>query len=196
MDYAKRIERLKEHLVFSKINHEDKIIECPSLKDTHIYCILQNISAQQFGPLIEKYIIHKFNYKKNSASDCIGDCVKNSENMEIKASLGGAGHTKFNYVQIRPSQDVALYLLTAYYLTGENVEKEGELYIFKVPKKDIKGIIVSFGGYAHGTVKEHGKITTESINDEKSVKEYAIRPSYNDACWNALLPFRVSESEL
>jgi len=103
---------------------------------------------------------------------------------------------KFNFVQIRPSHDCETYILTAYNLSSENVESEGELYIFKVPKEDIKKIVVSFGGYAHGTIKEHGKITIESLNDEKSTKEYALRPTINDACWKALMPFRVPESGL
>jgi len=61
---------------------------------------------------------------------------------------------------------------------------------------EIKNLIVSYGGYAHGTIKEHGIITADSFSEEKSIKEYAIRPTINDKCWKALLPFRVSESEL
>jgi hypothetical protein len=57
------------------------------------------------------------------------------------------------------------------------VESEGELYIFKVSKEDIKRIVVSFGGYAHGTIKEHGKITIESINDEKICSSFNVPES-------------------
>jgi hypothetical protein len=81
-------------------------------------------------------------------------------------------------------------------LSPENVETEGELYIFKVPKSDIKNLVVSYGDYAHGTIKELGIITKDSINDELSIKEYSIRPTINDECWNALLEFRVPESDL
>jgi hypothetical protein len=196
MDTAERVKRLREHLTLSMVNHEDQVMKLDTLKEAHTYCVLYDVSAQQYGPLLEKFIRIKFNYIKNKAEDCTGDCSKDGKNSEVKVSLGGATHTKFNFVQIRPSHDCETYILTAYHLSSENVESEGELYIFKVPKEDIKKIIVSFGGYAHGTIKEHGKITIESINDEKSTKEYALRPTINDACWEALMPFNVSESGL
>jgi hypothetical protein len=47
-----------------------------------------------------------------------------------------------------------------------------------------------------GTVKEHGSITIESLNDDKSIKEYALRPSINDECWKALMTHKVIESAL
>ena len=191
-----RLRRLKEHLALSKVRHEEQLLLQPTLKDAHVYCVLANLSAQQYGPLLEKYIIQKFNYKKNNASECVGDCSKHGENVEVKASLGGAEHKKFNYVQIRPQQFISSYLLTAYHLSQENVESEGDLYIFRVPKDNMKSLIVQHGGYAHGTLKQHGKITAESVNDPKNSLEYALRPAYQDACWKSLLPYRIDESEL
>ena len=196
MDKSERVKRLEEHLAISKVRHEDQIMNFATLKEANIYCVICGVSAQQYGPLLEKFIRMKFNYSKNNAKDCTGDCSKEGKNSEVKVSLGGATHKKFNFVQIRPSHDCDTYILTAYHLSPENVETEGELYIFKVPKSDIKNLVVSYGGYAHGTINEHGIITNDSINDELSIKEYAIRPTINDECWNALLEFRVPESEL
>ena len=105
-------------------------------------------------------------------------------------------HTKFNYVQIRPNHDCDTYIFTAYHLSQDNCKSEGDLYIFKISKMDIKNLIVSYGGYAHGTIKEHGKITIESLENDKSSKEYALRPSINDNCWRALMLFRINESNL
>jgi hypothetical protein len=196
MNKEERVIRLKEHLSISKVKHEEQIMKLTTLKEAHIYCIIHGVSAQQYGPLLERFIRTKFNYIKNKAEDCTGDCSKDGKNSEVKVSLGGTAHTKFNFVQIRPSHDCDNYILTAYHLSSENVESEGELYIFKIPKEDIKKIIVSYGGYAHGTIKEHGTITINSLSDEKSIKEYALRPTINDECWKALLSFKVSESEL
>ncbi len=196
MDKIERVNRLKEHLVLSKIKHEDNIMKLTTLKEAHVYCVINRLSEQQYGPLLERFIRTKFNYFKNKAESCTGDCFKNGKNSEVKVSLGGAFHTKFNFVQIRPSHDCDIYIFTSYHLSPENVESEGELYIFKVPKEDIKKLVVSFGGYAHGTIKEHGIITIDSLNDVNNVKEYAIRPIINDNCWNALMPFRVPESDL
>ena len=196
MPKSERVKRLREHLTLSKVKCEDQVMKLSTLKEAHAYCVIRGVSAQQYGPLLEKFIRTKFNYIKNKAEDCNGDCSKDGNNSEVKVSLGGATHTKFNFVQIRPSHDCEYYILTAYHLSHENVEEEGELYVFKVPKSDIKNIVVSYGGYAHGTIKEHGEITIDSFNDEKSIKEYALRPTINDDCWKALMVFRVSENEL
>lgn len=197
MDKAENVKKLKEHLARSKVKHEDEVMKLATLKDAHVYCVMHGLSAQQYGPLLEKFIRVKFNYAKNKAEHCTGDCSKEGKNSEVKVSLGGATHTKFNFVQIRPSHDCDIYLLTAYHLCPENVEEEGELYVFRVPKEDIKSILLAHGGYAHGTVKEHGRITAESMKEVGgSSKEYALRPTVNDACWKALLPFRLHESEL
>ncbi len=196
MNKSERVKRLKEHLLLSKVKHEDQVMKLATLKDAHTYCVIHNVSPQQYGPLLERFIRIKFNYTKNKAEECNGDCSKDGTNSEVKVSLGGATHTKFNFVQIRPSHDCEIYILTAYNLSSENVELEGELYIFKVSKEEIKKIILSFGGYAHGTIKKLGKITPELLNNEKNINEYTLRPTINDACWKALMPFRISESEL
>lgn len=196
LNKEERVKRLKDFLTLSKVNHEYEIMKLLTLKEAHTYCVIYSVSSQQYGPLLEKFIRTKFDYIKNKAENCTGDCSKDGKNSEVKVSLGGSTHTKFNFVQIRPSHDCDTYILTAYHLSSENVESEGDLYIFKIPKTDIKPIVVSYGGYAHGTTKEHGKITIDSLNDTKNTKEYALRPTINDECWKALLPFNVHESKL
>jgi hypothetical protein len=190
------VNRLKERLTQRKINHELQIMQISTLKGAHVYCVTNDITSQRYGILLEKFICVKFNYTKNKTEDCNGDLSKGGKTSEIKVSLGGVNNNKYNFVQIRPSHNVQSYILTAYHLCHENVESEGCLYIFKISKSDMLQLIVSYGGYAHGTVKVHGKITADSVNDKKNTKEYAIRPTINDACWQALLRFRISESEL
>lgn len=187
-----RINRLKECLLVTKTDHDVQIMKEPTLKDAHIYCVINCISAQQYGPLLEKFIWTKFKYSKNKAKDCTGDCSKDGNNIEIKVSLGGSTHEKFNFVQIRPDHDCD-WLLTAYHLSLDNVEQEGELFIFKVSKAQIKQLIVSHGGYAHGTIKQNGKIAHETFNENAL---YALRPTVNDECWNALMAFRILETTM
>lgn len=190
-NHLRRIEKLRESLHTTSQYHTRFILEQPTLKDAHIYCVIEKISAQSYGPLLEKYIQNKFGYSKTKAEKCEGDCSKGGERFEIKVSLGGSTHKKFNYVQIRPSHSCNFYIFTAYHLAEENLHTEGELYIFKIPGESLKSILVEHGGYAHGTVKEHGKITKDGL-----LKEYALRPSFGDACWKSLLPFRISEDDL
>lgn len=188
---SNNVKKLYEHLTNLTVNHEAQVMSLSNLKEAHVYCVIHNLSTQRYGPLLEKFIRVKFNYKKLKVIDCAGDGSKNGRNVEIKVSLGGRSHNKFNFVQLRPSHSCTAYILTAYHLSIENVRLEGELFIFIIPAEDIKRLILSFGGYAHGTTKEHG-----SISEQTLTKEYAIRPKINDACWRALLPFRVSENSL
>lgn len=86
-----------------------------------------------------------------------------------------------------------VYIFTAYYISIDNVENEGELYIFKLNKKELKDLIYKYGGYAHGTVQKLGKITEDDLDNQENDKEYAIRPKYGDKCWAELLNFRVQD---
>jgi hypothetical protein len=190
------IQKLKDHLSRSTIKHEQEIFKETTLKNAHIYCVANSVSAQQYGPLLEKFIRIKNKFVKNTASECNGDCSKNNKNAEVKASLGGAKHNKFNWVQLRVSHDIHYYILTAYHLTSKNVETGGELYVFSVSKEDMFSLIIAHGGYAHGTNKEHGEIIITDLRDEKNKKEYALRPSYGDKCWMDIMKFRVSEDSL
>ncbi len=181
---------LKNVLDRSKIIHKNEIMKQITIKDAHIYCKINNLSGQVAGPLIEFYIKTKFNMIKNDASLCIGDLKMNEIDIEIKVSNGGKDNNKFNYVQIRMNH-LCEYLLTAYYLDSSNIDYEGELFMFRLKKEDIKPLILKYGGYAHGTITKLGKITKEDLDNVNNEKEYSLRPKYNDECWKELLQYRV-----
>jgi len=137
----------------SKINHVKEILKNSSIKYAHIYCLINNINGPKAGTLIERYIQEKYQMKKIKSSDCKGDMLYKGINIEIKSSIGGHSHNKFNYVQIRLNH-VCDYILTAYYLSNENVKELGKMYIFRLSKSEIKNIIELYGSYAHGSVKK------------------------------------------
>tara|TARA_Y100000389_G_scaffold36225_1_gene30839 strand:- start:1768 stop:2463 length:696 start_codon:yes stop_codon:yes gene_type:complete len=172
--------------------HEEKIMAEPTLKRAHIYCKHNNLTGQFTGPILEKYIKKKYKMTKNNASLCDGDLKLNEINFEIKASNGGKQNNKFNFVQLRMNHTCE-YILTAYYIDYTVLDSLGELYIFRLNKKNIKPLILKYGSYAHGTVRELGKITMKDLNDTNNPKEYALRPKYGSKCWNELLNFRIDE---
>ena len=182
---------LRNILKESKIDHQKEVFKETNWKNAHIYCKIHRLTSQQFGPILQNFIIHRYGFLKKSAKLREGDCTKNNLNIEVKVSLGSKDN-KYHYVQIRLSHDIQFYLLSAYLLNEENVENEGELFIFNVPKEFMKFLVKKYGGYAHGTIKEYGKIEGEL--DES--KEYAIRPEVGSDCWNFLLNYRINESEL
>lgn len=188
----KIIAKLKYILGISQCNHKIEIIKESNIKRAHIYCKINQLSGQVSGPLIEYYIKTKYNMEKNNASLCIGDLQHNQINFELKISTGGKENNRFNYVQLRMNHN-CVYIFTAYYLCEDNIDNEGELFIFKLNKDDIKKLILSYGGYANGTVQKLGKITEIELSNIANDKEYAIRPKYSDKCWNELLSFRVDE---
>ena len=184
--------KLKKILGISNCNHKVEILKETDIKRAHIYCKINQLSGQVSGPLIEHYIKNKYGMEKNSASLCKGDLQHNQINFEIKISNGGKENNKFNYVQLRMNHD-CVYIFTAYYISIDNVENEGELYIFKLNKKELKDLIYKYGGYAHGTVQKLGKITEDDLDNQENDKEYAIRPKYGDKCWAELLNYRVQD---
>jgi hypothetical protein len=184
--------KLKHVLDSSKINHKIEIMKQLSLKDAHIYCKINNLSGQITGPLIENYIKNNLNMIKNKPSFCIGDLSYKNTNYEIKVSNGGKENNKFNYVQLRMNH-ICDYILIAYYLSYENIDNSGELFIFRLNKENIKNLIYKYGGYAHGTFEKLGKINRADLDDNTNTKEYSIRTKYGDKCWNELLQFRTDE---
>ena len=188
-------DELEEHLNITWISFEIEAMKETTLKNVHIYCVINNVSAQKFGAIIEKYIIKNYRYIKNNSSDCNGDCNKNNINFEIKTSLGGSKHDKFNYVQIRPTQDIGMYIFTAYYLNKNNVCSCGELFIFKITRVEMLTLLLKYGNYAHGTIKKLGKISMKQLTNSNNI-EYALRALYSDKCWNEFLRFRINEDEL
>jgi hypothetical protein len=183
--------KLKNILHLSKCNHKNEIIKQSSnIKDAHIYCKVNQLSGQISGPLIEYYIKNTYNMTKNNSSLCIGDLKYKNKNIEIKISTGGKENNKFNYVQLRINHNCD-YILTAYYLSEKNIKNNGELFIFRLNKNNMKNIILKFGNYAHGTIQKLGIINKKDLNDHNNDKEYAIRPKYGDKCWNELLKYKI-----
>lgn len=190
-------DRLRALVIKAKVNHKAKILTQSDLKTACIYCKLNtDIKPQSYGTLIESYIINKYNVKKNTPSACTGDiCIAGTQNYEVKVSLGGSEHNKFNFVQIRMNH-VCDYLLIAYYLSATNIDTNGELFVFKLTKPEIKHLILKYGGLAHGTTTKKGVITQESIDMAQNETEYALRPKYGDACWTELVnSYRISDYE-
>ena len=130
-----------------------------------------------------------------------------TRNIEIKVSNGGQNMNEFNFVQIRMNHDCD-YILTAYYLSEENLEQDGEMFCFFLNKEDMISVLIKHGSYAHGTKGQNGEIKEEDfwtllvsqeggeedkkkkIINMKNPYSYALRPTYNDECWKTLMQFR------
>ena len=196
---------LRALLDLSRIHHKTNIMSEPTLKAAHVYCKLHRLSGQMTGPLIEHYLIERSGWTKLKSSQakgdaCIpgtnGDSATEDKNIEIKVSLGGERtHRDFNYVQLRPHQPIDIYVLTAYYLDYDNVNRLGDLYVFHVGHDDMKTLLQCHGSYAHGTIEKHGAITREDLDCPTNMKEYALRPRYGDACWQQLLAFQYHDPD-
>ena len=190
---SKQVIALRKVLSNNTLDHFEEIMLCKSLKAAHIYCKINALSGQITGPLIERYMRDAFQMTKVSASACIGDLRCEGVNYEVKISNGGMKNNRFNYVQLRMNHECE-YILTAYYLDESNVKQLGELFVFRLDKKEMKQLILAYGSYAHGTKKVLGGISEEDLSRNDNQKEYALRPVYDDACWKALLKHRVPES--
>lgn len=182
----------KEALLYfltNKDKNHDKIIhEQRTIKDVFIYCIVNSISSQKYGILLEKYIMKKYLFEKNNSKDCNGDFSKKNETYELKVSIAQKAS---NFVQIRLNHNCNYYLLITYYLSSENIDNFGDLYIFKIKKEDIQNILIKYSTYAHGSKKNIKSNTLLHLN-----AEFALRPKINSELWNVLLTYRIHENEL
>lgn len=185
--------QLQNLLSYSKIDHRKEILNCKDIKSAHIYCKINHLPGPIFGSLIERYILQKFQMKRNVPSENNGDVQYNGTNYEIKSSLGGKKNEQFNFVQLRPN-NLCDYLLFAYHLSVNNIDSKGELYIFKLSREQMKQFILKYGTYAHGTRSKNGPITNEDLDNTSNVKEYVLRPKYGDVCWNELCKYRCTEN--
>jgi len=178
------------------INHSHELKKITNIKCAHLYCKVTKISGQKSGLLLEQKFREDLNWKKNKASEANGDLKdKKGLNVEVKISLGsGPNNDKFNYVQLRPHHKIDYYLLTAYKLDKTNVEKNGELYIFKIPKKIVNTLIVKYGTYAYGTKKKLGEITLNKLKEKEY--EYTLRPKLNSDLFKEFLKYRVKVTDL
>ena len=77
-----------------------------------------------------------------------------------------------NFVQIRPDHNIDYYIFLAYDLFEGEV---GEIYWLLCKAEELYQLIPEYGGYAHGTIKQLGKITPENIYGRNC--EYALRPN-------------------
>ena len=144
------------------------------------------LNPQSYGDILEKNIIRHLMGNK-IIDELSGDIEVNNKNIEVKVSIEGVG-PGFNFVQIRPNHDVQYYLFVAYSFSND------ELYIILIPSKEMKDLVLKYGGYAHGTIKKNGLITEENYNKNKHY-EYAIRPNFrtNNNLWKKLLSFRKKD---
>lgn len=187
-------QQLRELLLSARVSHPSIILQAPSLKHAHMYCKLQHLPGSETGPLIERYLQHHWQWTRRKKGEGLGDlyCPDTQTNLEVKVSLGGKTHDRFNYVQLRLHHQCE-YLLTAYHLSPENLCSLGDLYVYRVAKDDMRELIVRHGMYAHGTRQQLGPITWRDVQDETNTREYALRTRVGDACWRALLPYRINQ---
>jgi len=92
---------LRNILKESKIDHQKEVFKETNWKNAHIYCKIHRLTSQQFGPILQNFIIHMYGFVKKSAKLREGDCTKNNLNIEVKVSLGSK-----NY-QIRKIAEIA-----------------------------------------------------------------------------------------
>jgi hypothetical protein len=148
------------------------------------------LPSQSYGEVLNTWFRKTFNWEKNSANSRIGDDkVFGIYNAEVKASLCDDGKT-CHYVQIRLTHEIDFYFLPTY-----NFETD-KTHFFLLNKNQMKEMIVNYGGYAHGTKSEKGKVI-DNINNADI--EYALRPnikSKDNSMWKKLCSFEIKEEDI
>jgi hypothetical protein len=180
--------KLKEHKDREK-NIMEMINQEPTLTRK---CVIARDCLTPQSTSMEKFIMTDLNIEK-PVDNVSGDGSKNGENCEIKFS-GHAKGSKFNFVQIRPDHNIDYYIFVGYNMHFDDAI--GKAYIFKIPSCRLYELVVKYGGYAHGTNCELGKITLDNMKGRNC--EYALRCDPNAKkgkslrLWNDMLKYKVT----
>lgn len=156
---------------FAYINSSnDKIIEYVGRSNNLLekFVLLRRYTGPQSN--VSEKIIKTDLQIDNPINNTSGDGHKNGNNFEIKASIH-AKDCALNIRQIRPHHTIDFYIVIHLDIFSET---EATVTTYKIPSNDLYNVIPQFGGYTHGTVKNNGKITIDSIYDDKHSFEYSI----------------------
>ncbi len=184
----KLAKKLKMLLKRNNINHWDKLLYLSTLEEAFAYCKVE-LSAARYGVLLQKWIITKNKWNKLCPKLLKGDIITKKSSFELKISLGTITCKNFNFVQLRLSHSIDFYILIAYYVNNTNYCALGELFIFKLKKKEILQFVGE--SYSHGTKFNWSTACTETIN---RYSEKDIRVLFGSKKWVALLEYRISQS--
>lgn len=189
-DFKNMVDKVKEY----DINYyKNQISTQKNLREQVILTKYYRLSSQSWSPMFERELKKRLNIgpKINEIS---GDGQYNvsKETVEIKVSLGCGIHC-LNFVQLRPDHNCNKYLLMGYNINEGDL---GRVYIFEIPHDKIVDMILSYGNYAHGTIKKQGKITLENM--KKNMYEYALRVDLlkkkGKKIWNELLNYETTSN--
>jgi hypothetical protein len=187
-----KVKQLRRILAEGNVDHEKAIFKEPSIKAACAYCVLNRLSTQLYGNLIERYIENKFGY--TCVAD-VGDCRAKVGNIEIKTSFGGnkLGRS-WTFSGIRPRKRMGTFILVAYRLTKKNANKLGHVFIFKLNRRQMIRFLLKFGHYSRESVKKNGPINHKSVAGGRHA--YGLRVSFGSKKWKALLPYRIGANKL
>lgn len=156
------------------------------------------LTPQSYGARIENFVRNFANLERAKDKHA-GDSfvIQNGvqKNIEIKTSIQ-AKNGGFNFIQLRPSHDVDIYVFLTYSITLDNTTW------IVISEEDLIDILSEYGSYSHGTITKNGKIA-ETVRDKATHFEYSLNPNCHSRetlkpkkLWNALRKYEVKENEL
>lgn len=153
-------ETIKEYI---DINGDVNTVE--EIKNGYLFfSIVQLKSAQYKAPAFERFLEHKMNWEKISASLDKGDFIvkddKDNKYVELKTSFTNQA-MNLNIRQIRLWQDVDSYICI--FIDDKNNMQQN--YLFELTKKEMIKEVELIGGYTHGVA---------AINERNNNSEYSI----------------------
>lgn len=186
------IDLVKQMKSKDKLEKKDNLEKIKKAKKLIHKCILGRLLLAPQSTDMET-IIKKDLHIGKALNTTSGDGHKNGINYEIKVSIHSRD-SRINIVQIRPNHNIDFYIIVTYNMYENNTI--GKAYILKIPSSIIRNLIIKFGTYAHGTIKELGEIK-DNIKKKDSNCEYALRcdpnakKGKNIELWNELKKYEV-----
>ena len=149
---------------------------CVAETDLLKKCILckKYLTPSQWSCILEDYIKMILNIGKRIDNISGDGCSRfSNKNIEIKVSLGDH-NGRVHFVQLRPDHHIDFYVFLVYNMFEGEL---GKIFWFICEPHDLYKLLPDYGGYAHGTITQLGKITLDNVYGRNC--EYALRPHPN-----------------
>lgn len=140
------------------------------------------LSPQQSSGLLKKYIISSRTHIRDYQ---LFTC--------LRVSLGY--NNTFHFVQLHPNEYEYFY----FYCYTPFEKQYGKIYEILLNREELIQLICEYGSYSHGTIRNNGPITKESIRS--NAFEYSIKPRTQTAgtkpyrCWKEMLKLNRNHRE-
>ena len=170
----------------SKYHHHHGLFgfdEIETLKDFHIYCKLHAPSERTTVDMLDKFLLRQREEKK--------DTTKNVEVFVSSNDHPPGDRFVFNTICTGMLMHDTKYVLSAYYLTENNLKTLGEHFCFVLDMQEMESLL--YPTRRHNPNHHHYHHIIDTPYDVLFFEVNSLTVQFNDELWQTLMKYRILE---